>query len=77
MNSPGSFVHWSIFYTSLANLVLVAVMLVIFGRALLLPFPRGHRMEASTATDVAEDPATAAAGEPGVATSSHSSAKGY
>jgi hypothetical protein len=64
MNSPGSFVHWSIFDISVANLVLIAVMVVIFGLALLLPFPRGHRMEASTATDGAADPATAAAGEP-------------
>ena len=62
MNSPGSFVHWSIFNISVANLVLIAVMVVIFGLALLLPFPRGHRMEASTATDGAADPA---AGEPG------------
>ena len=64
MNSPGSFVHWSIFNISVANLVLIAVMVVIFGAALLLPFPRGHRMEASTATDGAADRATAAAGEP-------------
>ena len=45
MNSPGSFVHWSIFDISVANLVLIAVMVVIFGLALLLPFPRGHRCE--------------------------------
>jgi hypothetical protein len=77
MNSPGSFVHWSIFDISLANLVLIAVMVLIFGLALLLPFPRGHRMEASMATDGAADPTTGAAGEPGVATCSHSSAKGY
>jgi hypothetical protein len=64
MNSPGSFVHWSIFNISVANLVLIAVMVVIFGLALLLPFPGGHRMEASTATDGAADPATAGAGEP-------------
>ena len=31
MNSPGSFVHWSIFDISVANLVLIAVMVVIFG----------------------------------------------
>ncbi len=43
MNQPGSFVHWSIFEVSVANLVLIAVMVVIFGAALLLPFPRGHR----------------------------------
>jgi hypothetical protein len=39
MNSPGAFVHWSIFTVSVANLVLIAVMVVIFGAALLLPFP--------------------------------------
>ena len=45
MNQPGSFVHWSIFTVSVANLVLIAVMVVIFGAALLLPFPRGVRAE--------------------------------
>jgi hypothetical protein len=41
LNQPGSFVHWSIFNVSVANLVLIAVMVVIFGAALLLPFPKG------------------------------------
>src|SRR5579863_10262372 len=45
MNQPGSFLHWSIFTVSVANLVLIAVMVVIFGAALLLPFPRGAREE--------------------------------
>jgi hypothetical protein len=45
MNQPGSFVHWSIFDVSVSNLVLIAVMVVIFGAALLLPFPRGHLPE--------------------------------
>ena len=39
LNSPGSYVHWSIFDISVANLVLIAVMVAIFGAALLLPFP--------------------------------------
>lgn len=39
MNGPGTFVHWSIFTVSVANLVLIAVMVVVFGAALLLPFP--------------------------------------
>ena len=43
MNQPGTFVHWSIFDVTVANLVLIAVMVVIFGAALLLPFPRGRR----------------------------------
>ncbi len=45
LNQPGSYVHWSIFNVSLANLVLIAVMVVIFGVALVLPFPHAGRME--------------------------------
>ena len=41
LNQPGSYLHWSIFTVSVANLVLIAVMVVIFGVALLLPFPQG------------------------------------
>ena len=45
LNQPGSYLHWSIFTVSVANLVLIAVMVVIFGAALLLPFPGRHRAE--------------------------------
>ena len=67
MNQPGSFVHWSIFDVSVANLVLIAVMVVIFGAALLIPFPQGHHEEpaaaaGSAADDVAHD-GTAGAGD--------------
>ena len=41
MNQPATFVHWSIFDVTVANLVLIAVMVAIFGAALLLPFPTG------------------------------------
>ena len=44
LNSPGRYLHWSIFTVSEANLVLIAVMVVIFGAALLIPFP-GHARE--------------------------------
>ena len=40
MNQPSTLLHWSIFDVTVANLVLIAVMVVIFGAALLLPFPR-------------------------------------
>ena len=40
LNGPGRYLHWSIFTVSVANLVLIAVMVVIFGAALLIPFPR-------------------------------------
>ena len=39
LNGPGRYLHWSIFTVSEANLVLIAVMVVIFGAALLRPFP--------------------------------------
>ena len=51
MNQPSTLLHWSIFDVTVANLVLIAVMVVIFGAALLLPFPRGHREEPAAAAD--------------------------
>jgi hypothetical protein len=41
LNQTGSYLHWSIFTVSVANLVLIAVMVVIFAAALVLPFPKG------------------------------------
>jgi hypothetical protein len=43
LNQPGTYLHWNVFTVSVANLVLIAVMVVIFGVALLLPFPKTHR----------------------------------
>jgi hypothetical protein len=40
LNQPGHYAHWSIFTISVANLVIIAVMVVIFGLALLIPFPK-------------------------------------
>ncbi|MEP7023431.1 MAG: cytochrome b N-terminal domain-containing protein, partial [Actinomycetota bacterium] len=51
INQPASFLHWSIFTVSVANLVLIAVMVIIFGAALLLPFPKGHGGQALAADD--------------------------
>ena len=39
LNQPGTYLNWNIFTISVANLVLIAVMVAIFGAALLLPFP--------------------------------------
>jgi len=60
VNSPATFVHWSIFDVTVANLVLVAVMVAIFGAALLLPFPKGRRVEAAAVTEPAVDVAAEA-----------------
>jgi Cytochrome b(N-terminal)/b6/petB len=43
LNQPGTYLNWNIFTISVANLVLIAVMVAIFGAALLLPFPGRHR----------------------------------
>lgn len=40
MNQPGHYLQWSILTISVANLIIIAVMVVIFGLALLLPFPK-------------------------------------
>jgi hypothetical protein len=56
LNAPGSYVHWSIFEVSVANLVLIAVMVVIFGVALLVPFPGSrHRHGAAGRTGATGD----------------------
>jgi prepilin signal peptidase PulO-like enzyme (type II secretory pathway) len=53
-------VNWSIFTVSVANLVLIAVMVVIFGAALLLPFP-GRRKDSTHAAAAADGTAAAEA----------------
>ncbi len=58
LNNPGTYLHWSIFSVSESNLVLVAVMVVIFGAALLLPFPHGEEeLRDHDATKAGEAPA--------------------
>ncbi len=68
LNSPGKYLSWSIFDVSVANLVLIAVMVVIFGLALLIPFP-GRREAASAPPSAApggaaEPPESPAAEDP-------------
>ncbi len=42
LNNPGHYLNWGVIQISVANLVVIAVMLVIFLAALLLPFPKGR-----------------------------------
>jgi hypothetical protein len=59
LNQPGTYLHWSIFEISVANLVVIAVMVVIFGAALLLPFPHPRQLEpAAPAAEGSPDPGT-------------------
>jgi Cytochrome b(N-terminal)/b6/petB len=62
LNSPGHYLTWSVFQVSVANLVVIGVMVVIFGLALLIPFPDRHRGEPTPA-------AGGGAGSPGSAAS--------
>ncbi|HEX3492042.1 MAG TPA: cytochrome b N-terminal domain-containing protein, partial [Streptosporangiaceae bacterium] len=67
LNGPGSFWHWNIFYISIANLVLIAVMVAIFGAALLIRFPGARRereLEPEPAEAGPEPPAPAAEPDP-------------
>src|SRR5947209_10890684 len=65
LNQPGSYLNWNLFTISVANLVLIAVMVAIFGAALLLPFPRAHGgEEPAAASDIAE-PVPGAGAAPG------------
>ncbi|HMK63610.1 MAG TPA: cytochrome b N-terminal domain-containing protein, partial [Acidimicrobiales bacterium] len=51
LDSPGRYLHWNIFTVSVANLVLIAVMVAIFAAALLLPFPKGSTGESEADGD--------------------------
>jgi hypothetical protein len=42
LNGPGHYLNWGVIQISVANLVVIAVMLVIFLAAVLLPFPKGR-----------------------------------
>jgi hypothetical protein len=61
LNQPGSYLNWNIFTISIANLVLIAVMVAIFGAALLLPFPRAHGGEEPAAVETGPEPGASVA----------------
>jgi hypothetical protein len=44
LNHPASTVHWQFFSMSVANVVVLVVMLIVFAAAILIPFPgRGRK----------------------------------
>ena len=45
LNHPGHYIHWGVIQISVANLVVIAVMLVLFVAAILLPFPGRRRRQ--------------------------------
>ena len=42
LNHRGHYVHWGVVQISVANLVVIGIMLALFVLALLLPFPKGR-----------------------------------
>jgi len=43
LNHPGRYVHWGVIQISVANLVLILIMVLLFAAAILLPFPGTRR----------------------------------
>jgi hypothetical protein len=43
LNGPGHYVHWGVIQISVANLVVIGVMIVLFLLAIFLPFPGRRR----------------------------------
>ena len=43
LNHPGRYVHWGVIQISVANLVLILIMVAVFAAAILLPFPGTRR----------------------------------
>jgi Cytochrome b(N-terminal)/b6/petB len=60
LNGSSNPLHWSFIYISVANLIVIGVMVIIFGAALLIRFPHSKGGEIPP-ENMAEDPAIAAA----------------
>ena len=43
LNHPGHYLTWGVIQISVANLIVIGVMVVVFVLALVLPFPKGRR----------------------------------
>lgn len=56
LRGTGHYVHWGFIQLSVANLVVIALMLVVFAAAIMVPFRR-HRQESSKGTSASTTPA--------------------
>ena len=43
LDHPGTYVHWGWIQISLANLIVIALMALVFVLALVIPFPHGDK----------------------------------
>jgi hypothetical protein len=41
LNHPGRYIHWGFFQMSVANFVVILVMILVFILTIVVPFPRG------------------------------------
>src|SRR5258708_37027663 len=60
LNQPSHVYHWSFITITLANLIVIAIMVVVFGLALLVRFPHRGSGEAPAAYGEAQAAASAA-----------------
>ena len=42
LNGTGSYIHWGVIQISVANLVVILIMIALFVAAILVPFPKGR-----------------------------------
>jgi len=42
LNHPGHYVNWGVLHISVANLVVIGIMIALFVAAILLPFPKAR-----------------------------------
>ncbi|MCW2573840.1 MAG: hypothetical protein JWO88_3898 [Frankiales bacterium] len=43
LNHPGHYLHWGVLQISVANIIVITVMILLFVLALFLPFPGSRR----------------------------------
>jgi len=60
--AAGSYVHWGVIQISVANLIVIGAMLMLFIAALLVPFPAPRRTFPPAARPSARPPAHSADG---------------
>ncbi len=44
LNQPAHYVHWHFFQMSVANVIVILLMIAVFLAAILLPFPKHRRV---------------------------------
>lgn len=45
LDKPGHYIHWGVIQISVANLVVIGLMILVFVLALFLPFPKSRATE--------------------------------